>query len=55
MISTFDRLGTAILLRVLRDPRVKAVAIERYGLAELQKLIDRLAAAPPESPQDKPS
>ncbi len=43
--ANFDHLEISVLLRVLRDPSVQAVAIRRYGLAELQKLIDQLAAA----------
>ena len=37
-----DHLDARILLRVLRDPRVEAVAIEYYAHAQLCKLIQAI-------------
>ncbi len=48
--ANFSDLEFTVLLRVLCDPRVEAVAIEHYGLAVLRKLIDQLAEV-----KDKPS
>jgi hypothetical protein len=40
-----DHLEITVLLRVLLDSRVEAVAVEHYAVAELQKLIDQLSAS----------
>lgn len=38
----FDHLDARILLGVLRDDRVKAIAIEHYAYAQLCKLIGNI-------------
>jgi hypothetical protein len=49
-----DHLDARMLLRVLRDPRVEAVAVEYYAYAQLCKLIRAIeqVVTPENSEQD---
>jgi hypothetical protein len=44
-----DHLDARTLLRVLRDPRVEAVAIEYYAIEPLRKLIEEIEQIVPEN------